>query len=74
MAKVMTARRADTRRECGGAIAAGSKINYGGRDAVTHEGCRPLQSVGTRSGRRVYGGASYTGSRCEDAPCCGCCD
>ena len=74
MSRVITARRADTCRECSKPIAAGTKINYGGRDAVTHEGCRPLQSVGTRYGRRVYGGASYTGSKCEDAPCCGCCD
>ena len=74
MSRVITARRADTCRECGGAIDAGSKINYGGYGAVTHEGCRPLQTVRTRYGRRTYGGSSYTGSRCEDAPCCGCCD
>jgi len=74
MVRVITARRADTCRECGGTIDAGTKINYGGRGAVTHAGCRPLAAVNTRYGRRVYGGASYTGRKCEDAPCCGCCD
>ena len=74
MARVITARRADTCRECSGAIKAGEQINYGGPGAVSHERCRPLQTVRTRYGRRTYGGASYTGSRCEDAPCCGCCD
>ena len=74
MARVITARRADRCRECGSGIQAGDKINYGGRDAVTCVGCRPLQAVNSRYGRRVYGGYSATGSRCEDAPCCGCCD
>lgn len=74
MAKVITARRADTCRECSKPIAAGTRINYGGPGAVTHEGCRPLEAVRTRYGRRVYGGYSATGRRCEDAPCCGCCD
>ena len=74
MARVITARRADTCRECSGAIAAGEQINYGGPGAVSHATCRPLQNVRTRYGRRVYGGYSATGSRCEDAPCCGCCD
>lgn len=69
MPRVMTARRADKCRECGGAIAAGSQINYGGRGAVTHADCRAL--VSTSRGAR--GGYSFTGSRCEDAPCCGCC-
>lgn len=71
--RVIVARRSDTCRECSGSIAAGERINYGGPGAVTHEHCRPLASVRTRYGRRVYGGASATGSRCEDAPCCGCC-
>jgi len=74
MSRVITARRADTCRECGEPIAAGTKINYGGPGAVSHEGCRPLENVRTRYGRRVYGGQSATGRRCEDAPCCGCCD
>jgi hypothetical protein len=68
--RVITAKRADTCRECSQPIAAGSKINYGGYGAVTHEGCRPLAR--TRYG--VRGGRSATGRRCIDAPCCGCCD
>jgi hypothetical protein len=74
MSKVITARRADSCRECGGTIEAGSRINYGGPGAVSHEGCRPLQSVRSYGRRRVYGGYSATGRRCIDAPCCGCCD
>ena len=74
MARVITARRADRCRECGKPIAAGDRINYGGTDAVSCVGCRPLQAVRSYGRKRVYGGASYTGSRCEDAPCCGCCD
>jgi hypothetical protein len=74
MARVITARRPDVCRECQKPIAAGDKINYGGAGAVSCVGCRPLQNVRTRYGRRTYGGASCTGSRCEDAPCCGCCD
>ena len=73
MPRVITARRADYCRECGQAIAAGDSINYGGKGAVSCVGCRPLAAIHTRYGRRVYGGASATGQRCEDAPCCGCC-
>jgi hypothetical protein len=71
--RVITARRDDRCRECGGAIGVGDLINYGGPGAVSHAGCRPLANVRTRYGRRVYGGVSATGLRCEDAPCCGCC-
>jgi hypothetical protein len=72
--RVIVAKRDDKCRECGGAIVAGSRINYGGPGAVTHEDCRPLAVVRTRYGSRVYGGVSATGLRCIDAPCCGCCD
>jgi hypothetical protein len=82
MARVITARRADTCGDCSGAIAAGEQINYGGYGAVSHAACKPVESNARsgRSGRRSY---AYTGSgarmtmssrRCEDAPCCGCCD
>lgn len=71
--RVITARRDDRCRECGGDIQAGTEINYGGPGAVTHRDCRPLAVVRTRYGRRVYGGYSATSVRCEDAPCCGCC-
>ena len=82
MARVITARRADTCRECSGAINAGERINYGGPGAITHEACRaidaPRTSRGRRGGRYAYAssGARMTDrrGRCEDAPCCGCCD
>ncbi len=70
----ITARRADTCRECSGHIRAGETINYGGPGAVTHDTCRPLAVTrGYRGRRAVYGGYAATGTRCEDAPCCGCC-
>jgi hypothetical protein len=84
MARVITARRADTCRECRGAIEAGERINYGGPGAVTHEACpavdapRPTSRRGYRDSKYAYtaSGARMTMSsrRCEDAPCCGCCD
>ena len=74
MARVITARRADTCRECSGEIKVGDQINYGGPGAISCATCRPLEAVKTRHGRRVYGGREHTGVRCEDAPCCGCCD
>lgn len=68
------------------AISAGELINYGGPGAVTHAACEPIEAQ-RRSpgrGRRGYGRRTgYTSSgarltsrrgRCEDAPCCGCCD
>lgn len=81
MARVITARRADTCGDCCGPITAGSRINYGGPGAVTHERCMPMEAPR----RRSYRGSKYaytsTGARmtlssrrCEDAPCCGCCD
>lgn len=91
MARVITARRADTctAPECqapGRAIAAGERINYGGPGAVTHEACpamdAPRRSISGTS-RRTRPGYAYSSSgarlasrygRCEDAPCCGCCD
>lgn len=79
--RVINARRPDHCRECSGEIKVGDRINYGGPGAIScgpdekgDGGCRPLSAVNTRYGRRVYGGASATGRRCEDAPCCGCCD
>lgn len=89
MARVITAGRADTcgAAECSAAsreIPAGARINYGGPGAVTHEACaavdapRRPRSTYRRSGRYGYtsSGARLTSryGRCEDAPCCGCCD
>jgi hypothetical protein len=77
MARVITARRADECRagtcEAGTrTISAGERINYGGPGAVSHAACEPISDP-----RRRYQGASrrygYRG-KCEDAPCCGCCD
>jgi len=74
MSRVITARYAGKCGECPEPIKVGDKINYGGKGDVSHAECRPLQRVQTRYGSRVYGGQSATGRRCEDAPCCGCCD
>lgn len=82
MAKVMTARWAGTctAPECGGPIQAGSRINYGGYGAVTHETCPAMDAPGAsahngyRSPRAYRRASKYGHGRCEDAPCCGCCD
>lgn len=72
--RVITARFGGTCRTCSKPFAAGEQINYGGKGAVTHKDCTPVAAV--RVGRRteIYQGYSATGRRCEDAPCCGCCD
>ena len=84
---IIPARRADHCRECGAKIVPGQRINYGGPGAVTHEQCQAINAA-PRRGRSTsprYGRGRYaytsTGarmsnrySRCEDAPCCGCCD
>lgn len=73
MATVIKLRRDDHCRECGKKLPAGTEAQYGGPGAVSCVGCRPLATVRTRYGRKVYGGEEHTGRRCEDAPCCGCC-
>ena len=75
MARVITARRADTCGDCAGAIQAGEQINYGGPGAVSHAACKPLESHARsgRSGRSGYGRRhSYVRCTHEDYPCCGC--
>jgi hypothetical protein len=81
--RTITARRADT---CGAevcaessrTISAGERINYGGPGAVTHAACDPVEaprarrSTGRRRGYRTR--TRYAYGKCEDAPCCGCCD
>lgn len=79
MARVITAKRADTCGACGQPIAAGEQINYGGPGAVSHESCAPVDAAPRKSRRLARGQYGYRGyagysSRCEDAPCCGCCD
>ena len=77
MAWIITARRADecraeTCEQATRAISAGERISYGGPGAVTHAGCTPVDDPRRRyRGRYPY--AARRG-RCEDAPCCGCCD
>ena len=73
MARIITARRADTCGDCGAAIAAGTRINYGGPGAVSHAACQPIDAPRASYRRSRY---AYTPRRgkCEDAPCCGCCD
>jgi len=67
------------------AITAGDSINYGGKGLVSHESCPPAATSGRpgatryrRPGKHAWtsSGARMTSrySRCEDAPCCGCCD
>lgn len=72
--RTITARYPGTCGSCGEPIEVGSTINYGGRGAVAHVNCQPVARVRVGRGTRVYRGYSATGRRCEDAPCCGCCD
>jgi hypothetical protein len=81
--RTITARRADTcgAQECGQptrAIRAGEQINYGGPGAVTHAGCEAVEAPRSSSrrsyGRRTRTRTRYAYGKCEDAPCCGCCD
>lgn len=86
MPRQITARRADECRaeSCTApsrAISAGERINYGGPGAVTHAQCEAIDaprssSRGRTSRRSSYGRSRYPAyrGRCEDAPCCGCCD
>jgi len=82
MSRVITARRPDTCGACREPIAAGSRINYSGPGGVSHEACPVVtgyaRTYSRRGGRYAYtnSGARVTMSsrRCEDAPCCGCCD
>ena len=69
MTRLMVAKFEGKCADCRGIIAKGASINYGGRNAVTHEDCTPFAA--TRYG--VRRGYEATGSRCIDAPCCGCC-
>ena len=78
--------RAEVCQEATRTISAGERINYGGYNAVTHEACPPIDAPrstgrrrsGYRRSRYAYTstGARMTSryGRCEDAPCCGCCD
>lgn len=78
MARVITARRADTcgAVECAGqsrTIRAGESINYGGPGAVTHATCGAVESArAPRGGRRRYSRPAYERCTHEDYPCCGC--
>jgi hypothetical protein len=73
MARIIRLKYAAQCGECSKKLPAGTEAQYGGPGAISCVGCRPLAAVKTRYGRRVYGGQAHTGSRCEDAPCCGCC-
>jgi hypothetical protein len=86
MATVITAKRSDTccDPQCPDPeIPAGARINYGGPGAITHQACQAMDAprrarAGRRDSKYAYtnSGARVTMSsrRCEDAPCCGCCD
>jgi hypothetical protein len=81
----LSAKYPGTCSSCGGAIHRGAVIWHGGRGLAVHAGCdtaglelRPAGS-GSRTGGRGrrssrYGVTSRGRGRCEDAPCCGCCD
>jgi hypothetical protein len=69
--RVMGARFASCCGACGGPIRKGSPIRFVRGAAANHEGCGDPVA---RSGG--YGLSGHRGrfERCEDAPCCGCCE
>jgi hypothetical protein len=83
--RTITARFAGACRRCGGEIAVGDTIRFGGRGLTYHlaadcgttlidVGYGPPRRVSTAyfpsTGETIYRNAR---GRCEDAPCCGCC-
>lgn len=76
--RVITARYTGTCGKCKEPIAKGSQINYGGKGRTSHEACGPVDTAAPVNGynrRSAYYGTNSRGrGKCEDAPCCGCCD
>lgn len=76
--KLMTSKYPGTCKGCGKPIAVGARIWYA-KGNTRHEGCsQPAQAARRGSSRYGYtiSGARLTNryARCEDAPCCGCCN
>ena len=75
--KIMTARYAGTCGTCTGPIAVGTEINYAGKGRTSHATCAVVPA-GQAAVSRRRSSSRYTAwdrrGRCEDAPCCGCCD
>jgi hypothetical protein len=77
--RTMVARFPGTCLACRAPIVKGSTIVYGGKGNVRHGDCSDAPKQDTRGTGWVRGsytsnGRTYSRGRCEDAPCCGCCD
>jgi hypothetical protein len=76
----MSARFSSVCGGCGGRIAKGAPIRYVKGLAATHEACgdplgnAPAMVRTARNGWARAGSWKAQYGRCEDAPCCGCCD
>jgi hypothetical protein len=73
MSAAMIARYSGRCYVCQGSIHKGEPIVHEGRKRSSHERCAGSKSVAVMfsSGARVWRNRA---GRCEDAPCCGCCD
>ena len=82
--KLMTARYRGDCKGCGSAFPAGTEIRHEGRGLAYHVECettgatpaptRPRHKGWGHNGRTSSGAwVTARRSRCEDAPCCGCC-
>jgi hypothetical protein len=87
MARTITLKFPGKCADCGAALEVGASAVWYGRGRVYGRGChedtRPAGERGqgrtrrtaTGGGRKLvwWGGKQVPGTRCEDAPCCGCC-
>lgn len=67
-------RYAATCADCGAALPVGAQAKLYGRGKVYGTTCHAKPARASGGGKMVWvGGERVRGSRCEDAPCCGCC-
>jgi len=71
MAATITLRFAATCRDCGAELPAGSRARFYGRGRVYGTTCHANAGENSPRASRY---PSRPRGRCEDAPCCGCCD
>ena len=74
MARRITLKFAGKCAECGTLLPVGSSAVWYGRGRVYGRGCHAdTRSNVSGDGKKWWGGERVRASRCEDAPCCGCC-
>lgn len=72
--KAITLQYAAQCRDCGTELPVGSRARWYGRGKVYGIGCHAdTRATASGDGLKWWGGQRVRASRCEDAPCCGCC-